>query len=56
VEAITCNSAAPDEYRVEAPLTAGNRTIGISFVNDAFGPGSYDRNFFLHGLRLARVR
>lgn len=43
------------DYAFKAPLKAGDRKIGTEFTNDMYKEGEYDLNFYLHGLKVARV-
>jgi hypothetical protein len=44
------------EYKFTAKLKAGERKIGVEFTNDKYKEGEYDRNFYLHGLTLKKVK
>jgi hypothetical protein len=52
----TCTSEEAKEYRLTAALSAGDRKISVSYTNDVYKENEYDRNFFLNGLKLVRVR
>jgi hypothetical protein len=44
------------DYTITAPLKAGDRKIGTEFTNDMYKEGEYDLNFYLHGLKVVRVK
>lgn len=44
------------DYTFTAPLKAGDRMIGTEFTNDAYKEGEYDLNFYLHGVKVVRVK
>jgi hypothetical protein len=50
-----CTSADAKEYRVKVALKAGERKIGLKFLNDLFKEGEYDLNFYVHGVVLKPV-
>lgn len=52
----TCTSEEAKEYRLTATLTAGDRKITVTYTNDVYKENEYDRNFFLNGLKLVRVK
>jgi len=51
-----CTSEDAKEYAFVAMLAAGDRKISVSFTNDIYKENEYDRNFFLNGLKLVRVK
>lgn len=51
-----CTAEEPKDYAFTARLAAGDRKITVAFTNDVYKEGEYDRNFFLNGLKLARVK
>jgi hypothetical protein len=44
------------DYTLAATLKAGERKIGTEFTNDMYKEGEYDLNFYLHGLKVVRVK
>jgi len=42
------------EYKFDAKLTKGETTLSIAYVNDVYKEGEYDRNFFVHGVRVEK--
>lgn len=40
------------EYKFEAKLKKGETTVSISFTNDAYKENEYDRNLFVHGVKV----
>ena len=52
----TCTAEDAKEYAFTAKLAAGDRKVSVAFTNDVYKQDEYDRNFFLNGLRLARVK
>lgn len=55
-EEIALKSEDAKDYGCRLPLKAGDRKIGVRFTNDIYKEGEYDLNFFLHGLKLVRVK
>ncbi|HXX94681.1 MAG TPA: carbohydrate-binding domain-containing protein, partial [Planctomycetota bacterium] len=53
---VTCTSEDAKEYRLSARLAAGERKISVSYTNDVYKENEYDRNFYLNGLKLVRVK
>jgi hypothetical protein len=51
-----CTAEDAKEYAFVATLAAGDRKISVSFTNDIYKENEYDRNFFLNGLKLVRVK
>ena len=51
-----CTGEEAKEYRIAATLAAGDRKIAVSFTNDVYKQDEYDRNFFLNGLKIVRVK
>ena len=51
-----CASADEKDYTLRATLAAGDRKIGIAFLNDLFKEGEYDLNFYVHGVVLKPAR
>jgi hypothetical protein len=52
----TLKSEDAREYPFTAALKAGERKIAAEFTNDLYKEGEYDLNFYLHGLKLVRVK
>lgn len=52
----TCTSEDAKDYTFPATLSAGDRRISVAFTNDIYKENEYDRNFFLNGLKLVRVK
>ena len=52
----TCTAEDAKEYAFTAKLAAGERKLSVAFTNDVYKQDEYDRNFFLNGLRLVRVK
>jgi pyruvate/2-oxoglutarate dehydrogenase complex dihydrolipoamide acyltransferase (E2) component len=46
----------PKDYKVVTKIAAGDRKLGIEFTNDIWKEGEYDRNLFIHGVSLKRVK
>jgi len=42
------------EYKFDAKLTKGETTLSIAYVNDVYKENEYDRNLFLHGVRVEK--
>jgi hypothetical protein len=42
------------EYKFDAKLTKGETTLSIAYVNDVYKEGEYDRNLFVHGVRVEK--
>ena len=40
------------EYRFDAKLTRGETTLSIAFTNDTYKENEYDRNLFVHAVRV----
>lgn len=53
---VTLSSEDVKEYKVPAALSADEHTLGIEFTNDVYKENEYDRNLFIHGVKLVRVR
>jgi murein L,D-transpeptidase YafK len=52
----TLTSEDPTAYTFKATLKAGDRKIAVEFTNDVYKEGEYDRNLFVHGVVLRRVK
>jgi Ca-dependent carbohydrate-binding module xylan-binding len=44
------------DYRFTAALKTGERKVSIEFTNDEYKENEYDRNLYIHGLTLKRVK
>jgi hypothetical protein len=44
------------EYKLTAALKAGDRKLVIEFTNDVYKENEYDRNLYVHGVTLKRVK
>ena len=42
------------EYEFEAKLTKGETTLSIAYVNDVYKENEYDRNLFVHAVRVKK--
>ncbi len=52
----SCTAEEAKEYAIAAKLAAGDRKVAVVFTNDIYKQDEYDRNFYLNGLRLTRVK
>jgi hypothetical protein len=46
----------PKEYTFATALTAGEHKLSIEFTNDVFKEGEYDRNLYVHAVKLNKVK
>jgi len=53
-EEVTLTSEAEKEYKLTAQLKAGERKLAITFTNDLYKEGEYDRNLYIHGVELKK--
>jgi len=44
------------QYTFKTTAKAGERKLVIEFTNDAYKENEYDRNFFVHGVTIKRVK
>ena len=44
------------EYKLTAKLKAGDRKLVIAFTNDVYKESEYDRNLYVHAVRLTPVK
>lgn len=44
------------DYAFTSALKAGDRKIGAEFTNDVYKEGEYDMNFYLHGVKVVRLK
>ena len=42
------------EYKFDAKLTKGETTLSITYTNDVYKEGEYDRNLYLHAVSLKK--
>jgi hypothetical protein len=42
------------EYKFDAKLAKGETTLSITYTNDVYKENEYDRNFFIHGVRVEK--
>ena len=52
----TCQAEEARDYLFPISLSSGERKISVSFTNDVYKENEYDRNFYLHGVRLVRTK
>jgi len=45
---------AQKEYKFDAKLTKGETTLGITYTNDVYKENEYDRNLFVHAVRVEK--
>lgn len=50
-----CTTADAKDYKLKTSLQAGERKIGIAFLNDLFKEGEYDLNFYVHAVVIKPV-
>ena len=48
----TLTSDDPKDYSFTTPLKAGDRKLKIEFTNDAYKENEYDRNLYVHGVKI----
>jgi hypothetical protein len=46
----------PKEYTFATSLKAGEHKLAIEFTNDVYKEGEYDRNLYLHGVSLKKLK
>ena len=51
-----CTTVDAKEYRLKMSLKAGERKLGLKFLNDLFKEGEYDLNFYVHGVVIKPAR
>lgn len=44
------------DYTLKASAKAGERKLAIAFTNDAYKENEYDRNFYVYGVTLKKVK
>jgi hypothetical protein len=49
-----CTSEQRKKYSFTAKLEQGKQQLQIAFVNDAYKENEYDRNFFLHAVKIEK--
>ena len=52
----SCTAEEAKEYPFTAKLGSGERKVSVLFTNDVYKQDEYDRNFYLNGLKLTRVK
>jgi hypothetical protein len=50
----TCTAEERKKYSFTARLAAGKQKLEITFLNDAYKENEYDRNFFLHAVKVEK--
>ncbi|MCS7020264.1 MAG: hypothetical protein NZU63_00385 [Gemmataceae bacterium] len=50
----TCTSEERKKYTFTAKLQAGKQQLEIAFLNDAYKENEYDRNFYLHAVKIEK--
>jgi hypothetical protein len=53
---VTLTSEDCKDYACTVSLKAGERKLGVRFTNDMYKENEYDLNFYLHGVKLVRVK
>lgn len=48
------NTEDKKEYKFDAKLSKGETTLSIAFTNDVYKENEYDRNLFVHGVRVEK--
>ena len=48
----TLTSDDPKDYSFTTPLKAGDRKLKIEFTNDVYKENEYDRNLYVHGVKV----
>ena len=51
-EEVKLTSEGEKEYKLEARLAAGEHKLAITFTNDVYKEGEYDRNLYIHAVTL----
>jgi hypothetical protein len=51
-EEVTLSRESEHECKLEAKLGPGEHTLAITFTNDAWKDGEYDRNLYIHSVTL----
>ena len=44
------------EYKLPIKVKAGEHKLTIEYTNDVYKENEYDRNFYLHGVTLKKVK
>ena len=52
-EEVKLTSEGEKEYKLEARLAAGEHKLAITFTNDVYKEGEYDRNLYIHAVTLS---
>ena len=53
---VTLTAEDAKEYKIPAALSAGEHKLGIEFTNDIYKENEYDRNLYVNGVKLVRVK
>lgn len=53
---VVLTSTDPKDYKIVLRLSGGEHKLGLEFTNDAWKEGEYDRNLFIHGVALKRLK
>ncbi len=51
-EEVKLTSESEKEYKLETKLAPGEHKLTITFTNDAYKEGEYDRNLYIHSVTL----
>lgn len=51
-EEVKLTSEGEKEYKLETKLTTGEHKLAITFTNDIYKDGEYDRNLYIHAVTL----
>lgn len=51
-----CTSEDKKSYKLTAKLKKGKQPLVIEFLNDAFKEGEYDRNLFIHDVKIEKAK
>jgi hypothetical protein len=49
-------TADPKEYTFDIKLKAGEPKLSIEFTNDLYKEGEYDRNLYIHGVKVEKKK
>ena len=51
-----CKADEPTDYKFTRTAIAGERKLVIEYTNDAYKENEYDRNFYVHGVTVKKVK
>jgi hypothetical protein len=51
-----CTADEPTDYKFTAKAIAGERKLAIEYTNDVYKENEYDRNFYVHGVTVKKVK